>query len=106
MHLLNVTNKENQMNLNNLTKAELLKLLQAQQAQQQAGLMVKRNSSGGVYIRSDKFQEWSEKKGKAYTAGINIPSNTAKVLFNDASLIELIKEAVNQLDDNNGTLIG
>ena len=82
-----------------MTKDELVKILEAQQAQQQAGLMVKRNASGGIYIRSDKFIEWSEKKGKSYTAGLNVPSNTAKVLFNDPSLLDLIKEAVNSLEE-------
>lgn len=81
-----------------MTKDELLKLLEAQQEQQKAGLMVKRNASGGIYIRSEKFIEWSDKKQKSYTAGINIPSNTAKVLFNDETLIAMVRDAVNNLE--------
>ena len=81
-----------------MTKEQLLELVQAQQAQQQAGLMVKRNASGGVYIRSEKFIEWSDKKQKSYTAGINIPFNTAKVLLNDESLLAMIRDAVNNIE--------
>lgn len=86
-----------QKQLAKMSKDELLALVAQQQEAQANGLMVKRNASGGVYIRSDKFIEWSEKKQKSYTAGINIPPNTAKVLFNDPTLLELIKDAVNNL---------
>jgi hypothetical protein len=85
------------MNLNTLSKQELVKLLQQQQESQATGLMVKENTSKGIYIRSTKFREWSANKNKEYVAGINIPRNTAKVLFNDPQLIELIRDEVNKI---------
>lgn len=83
-----------------MTKEELVKMLEAQQASQASGLMVKVNSSGGIYIRSSKFQEWSSAKNKSYIAGINIPRNTAHILFNDPQLIELIRDEVNTIIKN------
>jgi hypothetical protein len=88
------------MNLSKMSKEELVKLLQQQQASQASGLMVKFNSGGGIFIRSSKFQEWSTAKNKSYVAGINIPPNTAQVLFNDPQLLELIREEVNALVKN------
>ena len=87
-------------NLSKMTKEQLLEMVQKQQAQQASGLMVKRNASGGVFVRAESFVEWSDKKQKSYTAGINLPANTAKVLFNDANLIEIIREAINDLPDH------
>ncbi len=86
------------MDLNKLTKDELKAMVEKTVAQQASGLMVKRNSSGGVFIRAESFVEWSDKKNKSYTAGVNIPQNTAKVLFNDSNLLELIRDAVNELE--------
>lgn len=86
------------MNLSKLSKEQLLEMVAKQQAHQASGLMVKRNSSGGVFIRAEVFQEWSEAKKKAYTAGINIPANTAKTLFNDENLLRLIRDAINELE--------
>jgi hypothetical protein len=90
--------------MSNLTKAQMeqhIKQLEAQlagvQKAQSTGLMVKVNASGGIYIRSSEFREWSAKKNKEYTAGINLGFNTAKVLFNSPELLEQIKEQVNQL---------
>ena len=87
-----------------LTKAQLeqqLKELQAQLAASQqsgGGLTVKRNQSGGVYIRHTSFREWSVNKNKEYVAGMNIGYNTAKQLFNNSELLEQIKSMVNSLD--------
>lgn len=76
---------------------EAQRLLAQFQNAQASGLMVKKNSAGGVYIRSAQFKEWSVKKGKQYTYGLNIPLATAKILFNDAEMLEQIKEAVNNM---------
>lgn len=92
--------------MSNLTKAQLeqqLEQLQAQlatqQQQQASGLMIKKNASGGVYIRSAQFKEWSVKKSKQYTYGLNIPFATAKILFNDSEMLNQIKEAINSMSN-------
>ena len=41
------------MNLNKMTKEDLVKMLQAKQAQEASGLIVKENSKGGIFIRSN-----------------------------------------------------
>lgn len=87
------------VNLSKMNKNDLEALARKllEQQKNNAALMVKRNASGGVYIRSEKFVEWSDKKQKSYTAGINIPANTAKVLFNDPTLIEAISKEIDKL---------
>ncbi len=91
------------MNLSKLTKEQLLNMLQQQQQAQASGLLVKRNKSGGVFIRADHFIEWSEAKGKEYTYGMNLPYATAKKLFNDEGLLELIKGAINDMNEDDNT---
>lgn len=86
-----------------MTKDDLIKMLQQQQDAQASGLLVKRNKSGGVFIRADHFIEWSEAKGKEYTYGMNLPYATAKKLFNDPSLIELIKGEINNMSTEANT---
>lgn len=87
------------MDTSKLTKSQLETMLQELLAQQSngTGLIVKFNQSKGVYIRSDKFQAWSERKQKSYTYGLNIPFEVAKVLFNDTVLLKEIKEKINNL---------
>jgi len=86
-------------NLSKLTKEQLMAMVEKTQELQASGLMVKRNASGGIFVRAESFVEWSDKKQKNYTAGVNIPANTAKVLFNDDNLLGLIRDAINDLDD-------
>lgn len=87
-------------NLKNMTKEQLVKMLEQTQQAQASGLMVKLNSSGGIYIRSSNFKAWSTSKNKEYIAGINMPVSVAKALFNDASMLELIKDEVNKIIAN------
>lgn len=83
-----------QLDLSKLSKNELMALLERQIKQQASGLMVKLNSAGGVYIRHDSFREFSDKKGKEYTAGINVPLLTALALFGNPTLCAEIHEAI------------
>lgn len=57
-----------------------------------AGLTVKFNSSGGVFIKHPSFVAHSTKKEKDYVAGLNMDKAVAKALFaNDAVLAEVTK---------------
>ena len=76
---------------------ELEQLKQLLASQSSGGLMVKVNSSGGVYIRHASFVEYSSTKNKEYVAGVNMGYVTAKALFNNPELIEQIRTAVNAL---------
>jgi len=61
------------------------------------GLVVKRNSSGGVYIRHPKFVAHSSKKDKDYIAGINLDPAVAAVLFGDKAVYDEIAAQVTAL---------
>lgn len=74
---------------------EALKAILSTQAN--SPLMVKINTSGGVYIRHSSFKEFSSAKNKEYVAGINMGFITAKTLFNSPELLEQIKTAINAL---------
>ena len=67
------------------------------QANQESGLIVKLNSKGGVFIRSNEFKEFSVSKNKEYTAGINMGANTAKALFGNPTLLADIAKQVQGL---------
>ena len=84
-------------NLKNMTKEQLLKLMEANLKAQASGLTVKLTEKGGVYIRHDSFREFSQAKGKEYTAGINLGFVTAKSLFNNPALLEQIRDAINAM---------
>ena len=58
------------------------------------GVTIKRNKSGGLYVRHPNFIEYSEDKNKEYINGVNIPMNTAKQLFSNKTLLNAIQEFV------------
>lgn len=80
--------------LSKLSKHELLAFIEAQSKMRASGLIVKRNSAGGVYIRHDSFIEYSKSKEKEYVAGLNIPATTAKALFGNPELLKQVVEQV------------
>jgi hypothetical protein len=88
------------MELSKLSKTELQALVAQMQAAQESGLMVKLNSSGGVFIRHNSFKAWSTSKNKEYTAGVNMPYGVAKALFGNAELLEQIAVQVKNLKPN------
>lgn len=83
--------------LNKLSKTELMAMLEAKLKAEAGGLMVKRNASGGVYIRHPSFKEFSDSKQKEYVAGINIPAATAVALFSNPALFKEIGDAIKAL---------
>ena len=86
-----------QVKLASMTKQDLLAFIEAQAKATSNGVQVKKNASGGVYIRSSKFIEFSTRTNKDYVAGLNIPFNTAKALFNDEALLVLIRDQINAM---------
>lgn len=78
-----------------MSHEELIAYAQRQEAMKTAKCTVKLNSSGGVYISHPDFQEYSEKHGKNYQAGLNIGYTTARALFNNPELLAMIKDTVN-----------
>lgn len=88
------------MNTSKLSKAELEKLVEqlaGQLKQQSSDLQVRLTSATNLYIRTSKFQAWSENKSKYYTYGLNINYEVAKVLFNDPELLAEIKDRINSI---------
>ena len=80
-----------------MSKAELLAYIQNQEQSRALGLTVKLTDKGGIYIKSNEFSEIST-KGKPYTACINLGKTTAKALFNNTTMLDAIREAVNAID--------
>lgn len=80
-----------------MNKNDLLALVERLTKAQASSLLVKRNSSGGVYIRHDSFKEFSDSKQKEYVAGINVPANTAIALFGNPELCKEIFEAIKNI---------
>ena len=85
------------MSLSNMTKQELLDYIKQQDVTRSLGLTVKLTDKGGIYIKSNEFSEIST-KGKPYTACINLGKTTAKALFNNTTMLDAIREAVNAID--------
>lgn len=83
--------------LSKLSKTDLLAMVEKMAKAQNSGLMVKRNSAGGLYIRHDTFKEFSSAKQKEYVAGINIPANTALALFGNPELCKEIFERIKSM---------
>ena len=83
--------------LSKLSKTDLLAMVEKMTKAQNSGLMVKRNSAGGLYIRHDSFKEFSSAKQKEYVAGINIPANTAVALFGNQELCKEIFERIKSM---------
>lgn len=74
-----------------LPMADGVKLIE-EMSTKAAGLTVKFNSSGGVFIKHPSFVAHSTKKEKDYVAGLNMDKAVAKALFaNDAVLAEVTK---------------
>lgn len=81
-----------QLSAGKLTPAEATKMLEGMQ-KQGAGMLVKFNQSGGVYVKHPSFKAIS-KEGKPYVAGINLDRGVAQALFGDASTLEAVRAAV------------
>jgi len=59
--------------------------------------IVKRNTSGGIYITDSNMKGYSEKKGKEYQAGINIQAYQLEAwatVLSDPSLIKDVLEVM------------
>jgi hypothetical protein len=82
------------MDISKMSKAQLAEIVAQMQASQESGLIVKKNSKGGIFIRSNDFREFSVNKGKEYTAGINLGMNTAKALFGNKELLDQVSKLV------------
>ena len=83
--------------LSKLNKNELVAMMEKMLKNQGSELMVKFNSSGGVYIRHSSFKEFSQAKQKEYIAGINVPLLTALALFGNPELCKEIHERITEL---------
>ena len=75
-----------------MTKEQLLALIDAKVQAEASGLMVKRTEKGGIFIRHASFKAFSERTGKEYTSGINLPATVAYALFNNDALIADIRK--------------
>lgn len=98
---IQISNTELNENLSKMTKAELMEALErAMKSKANVGgqaLLVKRNASGGVFIRHPSFLEFSDRTQKDYVAGINIPANTAVALFSNPELLNQIAQAIKDI---------
>lgn len=65
--------------------------------------IIKQTDKGGFYVRDPKLKAWSEKKGKVYVAGVNMPMSVAKALFTDDELLADIREFVESVVEGEET---
>jgi hypothetical protein len=64
-----------------ITIEQLLDAVESLAKNSGGGRTVKKNSSGGLFIRDASFRCWSSAKGKRYTGSCNIPWDVAIALF-------------------------
>ena len=70
--------------------------LKAKPAPRKVGTTIKRNRSGGLFVRDASFEAYSTAKAKKYVASANIPWEVAYPLFSSPELLKAVAEFVRE----------